>query len=294
MTPLAHHPDATGEALATVALVVVLGLLAAGYARGVHEIWARRGTGAVIPVWRVLGFVSGLAALLTALTGPLHELAERSLAGHMTQHMVLLVAAGPLLATGAAGLPLALAGPRWLRRRWARWRSGPVGARLRRPAVLAIVLAATQGVVIWAWHLPTLYVLALRSEPVHLVEHACFVVAATLFWSTILGAPHHRLPPPVSVLLLFATMLPTSALGAVLTLAPGPIYPADVLSPAGGGLPDQQLAGLVMWIPMDVLGLVAALAVFVRWLARLDRALPAGHEVHPVDALRPAVEGGTR
>ncbi len=291
--PLAHGSPAT-QAWLNVALIVSLALLCAGYGRGVHELWGRRGTGAVIPVWRVTAFGLGIAALLIALTGPAHELAERSFAGHMTQHMILLVVAGPLLAAGAIGLPLSLAGPRRLRSRWARWRVGSVGNRLRRPGNLAVLAGAAQALVIWAWHLPVLYHLALRNEVAHAIEHSCFVGTATLLWSTLLGSERHRLPGPVAVLLLFATMLPAAALGAALTLAPVPLYPPDALAPAGGdALADQQLAGLVMWIPMDVLALAAALVVFRRWLARLDRTSPASRNLYPADQPSIPVKGLT-
>ncbi|MEV4754231.1 cytochrome c oxidase assembly protein [Micromonospora sp. NPDC049559] len=279
--PLAHGPTGA-RAWSDLALVVSLALLCAGYARGVHELWHRRGLGAVVPRWRAVAFGLGVAAILAALTGPVHERAERSFAGHMAQHMILLVVAGPLLAAGAAGLPLALAAPRRLRRRWARWRGARVGTWLRRPGRLAVTAALAHAGALWAWHLPAGYRLAERDELAHAVEHASFVGTALLLWSLVWGARRQRLPGPVAVLLLFATMLAASALGAALTLASAPIYPGDVLARYGGDpLADQQRAGLVMWIPMDVVVLAAAVALFLRWLSRLDRAAPAGRDLLP-------------
>jgi putative membrane protein len=279
------HGGSAAQAWSNLALVVSLALLCAGYGRGVHELWSRRGAGSVIARWRVTAFGLGITALLVALTGPVHELAEGSVAGHMTQHMILLLVSGPLLAAGAVGLPLALATPRRLRRRWARMRTGRFGTRLRRPGSAAVVAGAAHGAVVWAWHLPALYRLALDSATAHAIEHASFVVAAMLLWSMVLGAGHRRLPGPVAVLLLFATMLPASALGAALTLAPDPVYSAGASAGAGlDPLTDQQLAGLLMWIPMDVVVLVTALVVFLRWLSRLDRISPAAGELRPADA----------
>jgi cytochrome c oxidase assembly factor CtaG len=281
--PALAHSGSGAQAWENLALVVSLALLGAGYGRGVHELWARRGTGAVVAGWRVAAFALGAVALLAAQTDPVHRLADSSLAGHMFQHMLLLLVAGPLLAAGAPGLPLALAGPRRARRWWARRRAGGLGLRLRRPGSVALLAGTVHGVVLWAWHLPALFQLALASPVTHTIEHASFVAAAVLLWSTILGAEQRRLPGPVVVLLLFATMLPASALGAALTLAPFPIYAAPS---SGDPLTDQQLAGLLMWIPMDAVVLVAALVVLLRWLTRQERISPTAAEPRQIDASR--------
>jgi|HigsolmetaAR206D_1030411.scaffolds.fasta_scaffold01069_13 cytochrome c oxidase assembly factor CtaG len=279
--PLAHGGPDT-QAWSNLLLVTVLALLGAGYGRGVHELWSRRGTGAVVSRWRVVAFAVGVAAVLVASTGPVHTRAERSFAGHMIQHMILLVVAGPALGAAAPGLPLALAAPAALRRRWSRWRTSAVAVWTRRPGGRAVLAGALHAVVLWGWHLPAPYRLAAGHSLVHAAEHASFVAVAALLWSLLLGADRRRLSGPAAVLLLVGTMLVASTLGAVLTLAPDPVYPPGVLA-SGGGDPrtDQQLAGLLMWIPMDVAVLVAASVVFLRWLAGLDRALPPGRGLPP-------------
>ncbi|MGI5149351.1 cytochrome c oxidase assembly protein [Plantactinospora sp. CA-294935] len=297
-TPLAHG-GAAEQAWTNLGLVTVLALVSAGYGRGVHELWSRRGPGVVVARWRVGAFVLGIGALLTASTGPIHEVAERSFAGHMAQHMVLLVVAGPALGAAAVGLPLALAAPRRLRRYWARWRASTVGTWLRRPGSLTVLAGVLHGAALWGWHLPTPYRLATENGFVHLVEHASFVVAAALLWSVVLGTGRHRVEAPVAVLLLVATMLVASALGAALTLAPVAVYPVGALAPRGGDpLVDQQLAGLLMWIPMDVVVLVAAAVVFLRWFTGLDRVSPRTTGLSPGDRFdgagpEPAGRGGT-
>ncbi|MER5333723.1 cytochrome c oxidase assembly protein [Micromonospora sp. NPDC002717] len=258
--------------LLDILLVLTLALLAAGYGRGVHELWARRGAGRVLPGWRVGTFGLGVLVALAAQGPPLTDLAGRSLTGHMIQHMALLLVAGPLLAAGAAGLPLTLACPQPLRQRLARLRAAPTARWLRRPVTTAALAGGVQTLVLWVWHLPGPYVAALQQPLVHAVEHLCFVTAAWLLWAPVLGAPQHRLPAPIAVLLLVATMLPASALGAVLTFAPRPVYPAEALGP--NPLTDQQVAGLLMWAPMDVVVLVATLTIFLRWLLRLHRQSP--------------------
>ncbi|MEV0001713.1 cytochrome c oxidase assembly protein [Micromonospora sp. NPDC050980] len=258
--------------LLAILLGAALALLAAGYGRGVHELWARRGAGAILPGWRVAAFGTGLLAVLAAQSGPVTALAQRGLAGHMTQHMLLLLVAGPLLAAGASGLPLTLSCPVRARRWLARLRAGAAGRWLRSPVVVAFAAGGGQSVVLWFWHLPVPYAAAERDPLLHVLEHACFVGAAWLLWAPLLGVARHRLPAPTGMLLLVATMLPASALGAVLTFAPRPVYPADVLGT--DPLTDQQLAGLLMWIPMDVVALLVTLALFLRWLLALQRRRP--------------------
>ena len=267
-------PQPVAEGLLTMLAVVTVCLLVAGYGRGVHELWARRGPGRVVPVWRVAAFGLGLLVVLGVEQGPVHRAAESSFAGHMAQHMLLLLVAGPLLAAGAAGLPLSLAAPLPVRRLLARWRVAPWARRLRRPTGYALLAGGGQTVVLWFWHLPGPYVAAVERPTVHAVEHLSLVVVAWSFWAPVLGSPRHRAPAPVTVLLLVGSMLPASALGAVLTFAPEPVYPMRVLG--ADPLADQQLAGLLMWAPMDVVVLVVALTVLLRWLVRMDRDRPDG------------------
>ncbi|RZU75322.1 cytochrome c oxidase assembly factor CtaG [Micromonospora kangleipakensis] len=296
----AHQPgqDPVAEGLLTMLAVVTLCLLVAGYGRGVQELWARRGVGRVVPVWRVAAFGVGVLTVLAAEQGPVHELAESSFAGHMAQHMLLLLVAGPLLAAGAAGLPLSLAAPVPLRRLLARWRVAPAVRRLRRSTTYALLAGGGQTVVLWFWHLPGPYAAAVDRPAVHAAEHLSLLATAWLFWVPVLGPPRHRAPAPVTVLLLVGAMLPASALGAVLTFAPAPVYPDRMLG--ADPLADQQLAGLLMWAPMDLVVLVVALSVFLRWLLRMDRDRPdalAGGPLRrgggPV-ASRPGTEGMVR
>ncbi|MFG1951623.1 cytochrome c oxidase assembly protein [Micromonospora sp. NPDC048830] len=265
-------PGDVADGLLTMLVVAGLCLIAAGYGRGVHEVWTRRGPGRVVPGRRVGAFAGGLLVALAADQGPLHRLAESSFAGHMAQHMLFALVAGPLLAAGAAGLPLTLAAPRSLRRQLARVRAARPVRWLRRPTRYALLAGAGQTLVLWLWHLPGPYVAAVDHPVVHTAEHLSLVAAAWLLWAPVLGAAGHRTPAPVSVLLLVGTMLPASALGAALTFAPEPVYPARVLGP--DPLADQQLAGLLMWAPMDLVVLVATLAIFLNWLLQLNRERP--------------------
>jgi cytochrome c oxidase assembly factor CtaG len=282
--PLAHGAAAdAGERWWQIAAVLSLAALGAGYGRGVQELWSRGGAGAAVPRARVLAFAVGLVAVVLAQAPPVHHVAEESFAGHMAQHMLLLVVAGPLLAAGGAGLPLAVALPPAGRRRVARLRSSRPGRWLRRPAHRAVAVAGLHTAVLWVWHFPAPYLAALRHPAVHVAEHASFLAAAWLLWAAVVGPRRQRLAGPVAFLLLFATGMAAAALGAVLTLARAPLYPPSAYpaagAPSGDPLADQQLAGLVMWVPMDALVLAAAAGAFLRWLTGLERRLPAARDL---------------
>jgi putative membrane protein len=203
----------------------------------------------------------------------------------MAQHMLLVMVAAPLLVLGAPGLPLLLALPPGWRRRLLRLRGNAVaggGWRLlsRPPVAWALHVGG-----LWLWHLPGPYQAALASEPVHAAEHASFLGTALLFWWVVLS-PQRRASSAASLLYLFAAALQGSALGALLVLAPAPLYPLQAVGSARLGvapLADQQLAGLVMWVPADLVYLGSAGWLFARWLLSLERETPRAEQ-----AVRPS------
>jgi putative membrane protein len=270
----------------TVVSIVIMCAIGAMYGKGIQELWLRRGTGEVVGMYRALMFAGGLATMAAAVTGPVHELAERSFSGHMIQHMLFIVVAAPLLGAGGAALPITLAVPRRIRRPINRLRAHPASRWLRRPANRTVIGGVLFTGGFWIWHLPALYVLAVRHPAVHALEHVSFVAVAWMLWAVVLTPDRHRLTGPLAFLLLFAVGMAGAALGAVLTFAPSPLYPPDAYGNAGDALADQQLAGLIMWVPMDLVVLVCALGIFRRWLDGLEQAFP--RDAHLV---RPAVAG---
>lgn len=272
----------------SIGKVVAICVLGALYGRGVQELWLRRGRGEVVPVRRALSFATGLAVLTAALLVPLHRIAHSPFTGHMIQHILIVVVAAPLLGAGGAALPMSLALPRRLRRQLNRVRYSDVMRWLRRPAHRALSGGLLFTGVLWIWHLPAVYMYAFGNPVVYAVQHVSFVVVSWLVWSAVLTPDRHRLSGPLAFLLLFGVGMPGAALGAVLTLAPAPLYPEPALAPGAGALADQQLAGLIMWIPMDVVALGLAMGVFGRWLAGLDRDHPAGRGVVQPDRLERA------
>jgi putative membrane protein len=255
---------------------VLVGLAAAAwaYARGVGTLWSgdhHRG----VTGWQVAAFAGGLLTLVVALVSPIHSVSAELLWVHMVQHVLLVLVAAPLLVLGAPLVPMTLAFPLGWRRRlralgrvgWIRW----MGRLLTRP-VTAWVL---QFAALWAWHAPKLYDAAARSQGIHALEHLSFLATAILFWWVAFRpGVHRRLPGGPEVLYVLTAGIQSGALGAVLTFAGSPVYPVYAHTVGRWGLTplqDQQLAGLIMWIPAGLIYLVVASALFVRWLFAAER-----------------------
>lgn len=245
----AHSTGADGWL--TLDLLAVSGIAAAGIAYGLTRRHGRP--------WRAVCFFAGLGTLVLALVWPLDALSERSFAAHMGQHMLLIALAPPLLALGAPLAPLhrALAYVPW--------------QRLTRPSAAFALHAA----IVWAWHAPGPFQAALRSDAWHMLEHLSMLFSALLFWWSLLYAARARAGGyGVSTVLLLLTMMHTGLLGALLTFAPQPLYPAYGDGPAAFALTpleDQQLAGLIMWVTGGIFYLVAGVALAAVWLRDAER-----------------------
>ena len=200
--------------------------------------------------WRSVSLVVGVAAIAVALLSPLEAAAHDLFSAHMAQHLILIFVAAPLLVFGAPTLPV----PRAL--------TSVVG-------VWGLHVAA-----LWAWHLPALYTSALYRDALHGFEHLTFLATAWLFWFAVATPDKkRRLPQPHALLLVFLTAVAGGALGAVLTFARTPLYVVHATGTHGRGLSlleDQQLAGLVMWIPIGVVYLATACALFLSWMRSMD------------------------
>lgn len=213
-------------------------------------------------VWFGLGWLT----LAGAIVSPLHAAGERSFAAHMIEHELLMLVAAPLLVLGRPLGVFLWALPRSLRLALRRWTSGAGYRQAWRGISGAPSATALQIVALWLWHAPALFDLALRNEGWHIAQHVSFVGTALLFWHALLRQPR----PGVSVACLFVTALATGALGGLMALAASPWYAAyAVLGMTPFGLSpaeDQQLAGLLMWIPGGVLHALVALVLVRRLL----------------------------
>jgi len=204
-----------------------------------------------VPDRRLVALCCGGAVALLALVG-LHPAADRSLAAHMAQHVLLLNVAGPLLALGTTV-------PRVLRR--------------ARPAVAVAVGVAVQATAMWVWHAPGPYQAAIRGYALHGAEHLIFLGAAMAFWWSVMTAARGG-GYGLAVMAVFVAAVPATMLGVGMTFARTPWYPAAaIVRPTPlSALHDQQLAGVVMWAFGGLASVVAGVAVFAAWVASLERA----------------------
>jgi putative membrane protein len=280
-------------------VVAGLGTSALVYSVGLRRLWRTRGGRRAVDERRAASFFAGLAVVAVALVSPVHHAGDQLLSAHMLQHLLLVMVGAPLLALGAPQLPFRLAVPSGWRTALGLYARLPgvraAGRALSHPASAWIVGVAT----LWAWHLPALYDAALRDQSVHTLEHLSFLASAVLFWWVVLSPGRRRTSPGTDVLFVFTAGMANGALGALFTFGTSPIYPRYVPRAAVLGvsaLADQQLAGLVMWIPAGMVSLGVASWLFVRWLRVVERearrrdARPA--PAPPTAAEDPILTGG--
>jgi cytochrome c oxidase assembly factor CtaG len=269
-------------------VIVGLSLALWCYARGVRALWDRSAPGRGIARWRAACFAGGLLAVALALLSPIDAAGSALFAVHMTQHMLLVVVAAPLLVLGDAGIAALWALPIGARRRvglW--WRRATLLPAIWRALRLPLVAWPLHVGALWLWHLPSLYDAAIRNETLHMAEHASFFLTALLFWYP-LADPHRgrRYGVGVATLYLFAAALQCTLLGALMSFARHPWYPAHAGTTAAWGLSpleDQQVAGLIMWIPASLVYLVA-LVPLVLPVLRTPRQWAASPTVAGVSA----------
>jgi cytochrome c oxidase assembly factor CtaG/cytochrome c2 len=251
-------------------------ILSAGlYLTGTVALWRNAGRGHGIRVWETVAFSAGWLTLAAALVSPLHRLSEVLFSAHMAQHELLMAVAAPLLVLGRPLLVWLWAFPLRWRQRLGGWAQVPPVRGTWNVVSRPAVAWATHAAAIWLWHVPALFQATLTSELVHSLQHLSFLGTALLFWWTLLQTRDGRLGFPAAVLYLFTTALHTSLLGAILTFSTRLWYPLYGGSSAWGLTPleDQQLAGLIMWIPAGLAYLVAALAITASWLREPGRSI---------------------
>jgi cytochrome c oxidase assembly factor CtaG len=225
--------------------------------------------------WRYAAFAAGIGILFLALISPLDALDDQLFSAHMAQHLVLMMIAPPLLIAGRPALACLWAFPLSARRRMAHAfiRSGLRDAVHALVTPLPVWLLAS--VALWFWHLPGPYRWALLSEPVHALEHICFFVTSLMFWSLVLEPVGRRRMDYGTAILFVATFgVENGLLGALLTFSGRPLYTAHLATTAAWGLTaleDQQIAGLLMWIPASLIHLTTLGVLFVAWMNAAER-----------------------
>jgi putative membrane protein len=250
--------------------LTVAGLL---YGMGWRRLYARADRGAAVLNRRAALFSAGWLVLAFALVSPLHEAGERSFAAHMFEHELLMLAAAPLLALSRPLTAMLWAFPLGTRRALGKathWRpvsaiwetlTGPVTATLLQSAAL------------WLWHMPALFDRALASTGWHAAQHLSFLITSLLFWTAMFDTRKRPDGIGVAALCLFATSITSGALGALMAFSQSPWYRAYAelgIAPFGlSPVEDQQLAGLLMWVPGGLVHAVAAL-ILVRQMLQPD------------------------
>jgi putative membrane protein len=281
--------SATGTGIASWSLdpaLVLVATAAGAYALGSHRTVtpasARRDQRR-----RSVCFYAALAVIVAALDSPIERLSAQLFWVHMTQHVLLLVVAPPLLVFArpwsriwrALSLDsrrtlahaLVLGRPMLPLRRFARALGRPL------PSFLAF-----SGVLI-AWHVPSLFDATLHSAALHALEHSLFFFTALLFWKHALHSPPLRapLPEPARAAYVIGAMIVTWALAVVLALEPHALYAPYVheLHRPGGisALADQQLAAGVMWVPGSISFLIVLFGQVHSWLAPTPAAARSAH-----------------
>lgn len=213
-------------------------------------------------------FAVGWLVLAAALVTPLHAAGERSFAAHMVEHELLMLAAAPLLVLSRPlGVALWAFPPRM--RQGLASGCGAMFGTAWHALTVPVVATMVQAAALWLWHAPRLFDLALARDGWHVVQHLCFLVSALLFWWAVLhGRGAHRIGVAVGCLFFTATV--SGALGALMAFSNSPWYAGYAASglDAFGLAPaeDQQLAGVLMWVPGGLVHAGAGLALLARRL----------------------------
>jgi putative membrane protein len=286
----AHSIDKTDSPWAVVlqaAIVIAMGAAFLFYAMGLRGLWRNAYRGAGVSTRQAGYFYAGWILLAAALLSPIDTLGEELFSMHMVQHELMMLGAAPLLVLGK---PLAVFiwafGPPSRKRigRFVKLRAvQSAWAKLTRPfnAWLLHVL------ILWAWHFPSLFQASLDDDWIHALQHFSFLASALLFWAALIGPQgsvrnmggHYG----GSFLYVLTTAIHTGILGALLTFSPHAWYPVYEGRTEHWGLTlleDQQLGGLIMWVPAGVILILAGMLFAAKAIApQTEREIHA--KAHP-------------
>jgi cytochrome c oxidase assembly factor CtaG len=250
-----------------VPILIVAGGSALGW-------WQLRRRGGVVASRRLAASVGGWLSLVVALSSPFDRLAHMSFAAHMSQHLLLIACAAPLLLLADPFAPLCWALPRVIRARAGRLLGTGAPLRALWRALTAVAVAWLAHVAaLWVWHLPGAYDAAVGDRLVHDVEHLVFFGTAVLFWWPIVNpAPRLRTPTGYAtrVVYLVLAALQGALLGLLLTMSPATWYRAYP------NAEDQSLGGLIMWGFGGAVDMLAVLILVGCYLGAQERAPGVG------------------
>lgn len=256
---------------------VALPMLASGalYGAGLARLWSHAGAGRGVRVWQALCFAAGWLTLAGALVSPLYRLGEGLFVAHMLEHELVMVVAAPLIVLARPyGAMLWALPPAWRARIGAvTRRAGTSG--LRRALGNAWSATVLHGLALWVWHAPALYNAVLVDTTMHRLQHLSFFVTALMFWWALVHPRMRQAGHGIAVVCLFFTVLHSGFLGILLTMSRHLWYARQTAQAEHWGLTpleDQQLAGLLMWVPGGLIYTGAALVLAGLWIARAGKA----------------------
>lgn len=248
-------------------LIISLLIVSAAYLKGFANIYRRKSLSSK----ELIFFSISILVLIIALMSPLDKWSDELQAWHMIQHMLIMMIAAPFFVLAVPLFVFLWSLPLKIRHRLTplyRWLYGHKSGWyfLWQPALLWSVFAFT----LWVWHLPRLYEAALYSSWIHDLQHISFFIAACLFWRLLLDPIHRfKMGRAIGILYLFATTLHATLLGVFMTLSPKIWYGfySDKTNLWGlSALEDQQLAGLIMWMPACMVYVAVTVFIFINWL----------------------------
>jgi putative membrane protein len=254
--------------LAAICFLITIGIF---YLRGSLRLRAR---GATHRRLEQTAFACGWLALMAAVLPPLDALAAEWFSAHMAQHELMMLVGAPLVIAGRPFPVWLWALPESLRHRAAGAFQNRSLSTAWRALTSPILAWGVHGIVLWTWHLPAAYEWAVRDEGIHAVQHATFIATSALFWWGLLYGRYGRAGYGAAVFYVFTTAVHTGILGAMFTFADRPLYALYSGTAAAHGadaLGDQQVAGLLMWIPAGLVLTILGIGLFAAWLGEAER-----------------------
>lgn len=239
--------------------VVGLGVLAGAYVAGTKRV---RWSGARIGWFRPTMFVLGWSLLAIALVSPLHPRGEMLVSAHMAQHTLLILSPLALVAARTGTRLMQAFAPTYRSQLLQRFKGR---ASRRFPWWTTLTLMAGT---ILVWHAPGVFEVATDVPVLHAIEHVSLIVVSTLYWSQIVAAGRRAEDAGVALASLTVLFIGGAAAGALLTFAAVPWYPDYVGRAAGLGIEwfnDQQIAGVIMSVPMGIVAMGMAAWLGWRW-----------------------------
>lgn len=264
--------------LTLIKVVASLAVSLAVYFAGVFRLWRTAGKGHGIGAKETAFFAGGWLAMFVALVSPVHPWGEVLFSAHMTQHEILMLVAAPLFV-----LSRPLAATVWaFPLNWRRKIGDGVNNNFVQSAwhflTKPLVAFTVHAVALWVWHVPALFQATLKSDVIHTLQHLSFFLSALLFWWALIHGARGASGYGAAVLYLFTTSIHSGLLAALLTFSSSVLYPDYAKTTASWGLTpleDQQLGGLIMWIPAGLVYVFAALVMFAGWMRESEKRVRA-------------------